>query len=58
VSDVSLAGMFPMCGGWSTHLRMMFFLRSIAPIHTLQTSVSVEINRGQLMPYADDGEES
>jgi transcription antitermination factor NusG len=30
----------------------------LVPIHTLQTSVAVEINRGQLMPYADDGEES
>jgi transcription antitermination factor NusG len=30
----------------------------LVPIHTLQTSVAVEINRAQLMPCADDGEES
>jgi transcription antitermination factor NusG len=30
----------------------------LVPIHTLQTSVSVEINRAQLMSCTDDGEES
>jgi transcription antitermination factor NusG len=30
----------------------------LVPIHTLQTSVAVEINRAQLMPYVNGGEES
>jgi transcription antitermination factor NusG len=30
----------------------------LVPIHTLQTSLVVEINRAQLMPCADGGEES
>jgi transcriptional antiterminator RfaH len=30
----------------------------LVPIHTLQTSVAVEINRAQLLPYTDGGEES
>src|SRR5262249_19928080 len=29
-SDVSLVGIFPMCGGASTHLQKIFFLKSIA----------------------------
>jgi hypothetical protein len=46
VSDVSLAGIFPMCGGSSTHLQKMFFLRSIArrlttilPVMTLAEAI-------------------
>src|SRR5256886_16762607 len=32
VSNVSLAGMFPMCGDSSTHFWKLFFLRSIVSI--------------------------
>jgi hypothetical protein len=67
VSEVSLAGIFPMCGRSSTHLQKFFFLKSIAGIienWTIETSADDEgdaeeddLNNDDLEEVDDEGSE-